>query len=191
MAIHQILSIGVGVCTIGLLVSSCAEHTSSTVQGAEKSFTNSMQLQQRAEDLRQFAEQLDQEAAGSTETVAVRKREVAKACRTRADEAERQAAQRTPSTAASAVTQVGPRRSNPQRAAVQDRFYYRRLADQLREMADRQRIEAETIAERPNRDPRLVAEKRQLAEDLAATAAEAERRAFQAEQQIPHGVVPQ
>ena len=131
--------------------------------------------------LRRYAEQLDQEATASAEPAAVRKRAVAKQCRTRADEAERQAAQGTLSTASAGMTQLGPRPSNPQKAALEDGIYYRRLADQLREMAGRERIEAEAIAESPNRDPRLVTEKRQLAEHLAASAAEVEQRARQEE----------
>ena len=78
-----------------------------------------------------------------------------------------------------------------QEAAVENHFYYRQQANQLGEMADRRRIEAEIIAQSPYADPNTVTHMRQLAAKLTAAAAEAEQKAFQSEQQIPHGMVPQ
>lgn len=58
-------------------------------------------------------------------------------------------------------------------------------------MAALRREEAARLARRPDVDPTVIEEKRQLADRLDAIAQDAERKVLDDERRIPHGMVPQ
>ena len=165
----------------------------SSADSAARVSSESSQLRQRPNDLRQLADQLDQEAAtgATTPVVPDRKRALAQELRQEAEAQDKSIAEREPSTNPAVDPLTGVDGITPQRAAIHERHYYRQLADQLRQMAERRRIEAQLLARQSNVDATLIAQKQQLSEDLDAIATEAEKRAREAEKHIPHGMVPQ
>lgn len=150
------------------------------------------ELRERVANLRNMAEQFDQEAASfrheipGGQPILQRKAAVSDELRDRAAALEQRAA------ALAAQEALAPGRpSMSQQGAVNDRFRHRRLAQELHHMATLRREEAERLAGRVDADPIAVVEKRQLADRLDAIAQEAEQKALEDERKIPHGTIPQ
>ena len=150
------------------------------------------ELRERAANLRNMAEQFDQEAATfrheipGGQPVLQRKAAVSDELRDRAAVLEQQAgvlaAQEALAAGRPSVSPQGP---------INDRFRHRRLAKELRQMATLRREEAERLVGRRDADPVAIVEKRQLADRLDAIAQDAEQKAIKDERKIPHGMVPQ
>ena len=150
------------------------------------------ELRERAANLRNMAEQFDQEAATfrheipGGQPILQRKAVVSDELRNRAAGLEQRAA----ALAAQEALASG-RPSMSRQGTINDRFRHRRLAQELRQMATLRREEAELIAGRVDADPIAIAEKRHLADRLDAIARDAEQKALEDERNIPHGMVPQ
>jgi hypothetical protein len=149
-------------------------------------------LRERAANLRNMAEQFDQEAAAfrneipGGQPVLQRKAVVSEELRERAVALEQRAGALA---AQQALASGSP--SMGQQGAVNTRFQHRRLAQELHHMATLRREEAARLAQRADADPTVISEKRQLADRLDAVAQEAEQKALDEERKIPHGMVPQ
>jgi hypothetical protein len=149
-------------------------------------------LRERAANLRNMAEQFDQEAAAfrneipGGQPVLQRKAVVSEELRERAVALEQRAGALA---AQKALASGSP--SMGQQGAVNTRFQHRRLAQELHHMATLRREEAARLAQRADADPTVISEKRQLADRLDAIAREADQKALDEERKIPHGMVPQ
>lgn len=149
-------------------------------------------LRERAANLRNMAEQFDQEAATfrheipGGQPVLQRKAVLSEELRERAAELEQRAGALA---AQKALASGSP--SMGQQEAVNTRFQHRRLAQELHHMATLRREEAAHLAQRADADPTVISEKRQLADRLDAIAQEADQKALDEERKIPHGMVPQ
>lgn len=149
-------------------------------------------LRERAANLRNLAEQFDQEAATfrneipGGQPVVQRKAVVSEELRQRALALEQKAGVLA---AQKALASSSPGMN--QQEAINTRFQHRRLAQELRHMAALRRGEAARLARRAEADPAVIAEKRQLADRLDAIAQDAEQKALDEERKIPHGMVPQ
>jgi hypothetical protein len=72
-----------------------------------------------------------------------------------------------------------------QQGALQDRHLLPAVSCGVKDMAERRRIEANIAAQSANPDSKLVAQERMFADELVAMAADAQRKALQAEVQTP------
>lgn len=149
-------------------------------------------LRERAANLRNMAEQFDQEAATfrneipGGQPILQRKAVVSEELRERAAALE----QRAGAVAArEALASGSPTMS--QQGAVNARFRHRRLAQELHHMAALRREEAVRLARRADADSTIIEEKLHLADRLDAIAQEAEQKALGDERQVPHGMVAQ
>jgi len=179
-----------------VLLAACAtfeRHERRSVEISSSPETSSAdELRERAANLRNMAEQFDQESATfrheipGGQPILQRKAVVADELRDRAAALE----QRAVALAAQEALASGSR-SMSQQGTINDRFRHRRLAQELHHMATLRREEAERLAGRVDANPIAIAEKRHLADRLDAIAQDAEQKALEDERNIPHGMVPQ
>lgn len=168
-------------------------HETRSVEKSSSPETSSAdELRERAANLRNMAEQFDQEAATfrheipGGQPILQRKAVVSDELRDRAAVLE----QRAVALAAQEALPSGSP-SISEQGTINDRFRHRRLAQELHHMATLRREEAERLTGRVGADPIAIAEKRQLADRLDAIAHDAEQKAIEEERNIPHGMVPQ
>jgi hypothetical protein len=143
----QVIAMALVVSLGAVLTESCAtnpEPPKNVVAAQAAQPTAKMQLHQLAADFRRLAQQLDDEARVGTGPASQRKRALAQELRQEADDTDERAAHLPPAADATALPQTVTESGNPKKTAIEERFYYRRLADQLGEMVEHRRMEAET-----------------------------------------------
>jgi hypothetical protein len=66
---------------------------------------------------------------------------------------------------------------------------YRKLAAELREMAQRRALEADVLAKQSNPDQAMIAHWREMAQNLNKEAEAAEQHAREMQRNVPHGMI--
>jgi hypothetical protein len=66
---------------------------------------------------------------------------------------------------------------------------YRRLASELRQMADRRELEAEMLSRQQDADQAMIAHWREMAQQLRKEADAADQHAQEMQRHVPHGMV--
>jgi type IV pilus biogenesis protein CpaD/CtpE len=90
---------------------------------------------------------------------------------------------------ASHPTMATDSKPSSQQEAARAMLDYRKLASELREMAHRRTLEAEILANQANRNEATVSHWRDMAQQLAKEAEEAEQHAREMQRMVPHGMV--
>jgi hypothetical protein len=76
-----------------------------------------------------------------------------------------------------------------QREAARAVMDYRKLAAELREMAQRRALEADVLAKQSNPDQAMIAHWREMAQSLNKEAEAAEQHAREMQRNVPHGMM--